>query len=1316
MKKILVMLLVLSAAVLLFPNSLKTLVPSMDEQSTFIALTFTSTISEFDYEFEANPSKTIYSLTLHGVKGKNMDLPLRAGPVEGLWTRDLGDRYTISVALLVPAKKEPDILVQENSITLRFWRSNIKVTVDRFSTFGMKLGSAIAYLMSDEILDLSYVITPSVKDLQLNIGFTATYPEDVIRNIFISLGDEISYAYFTDGTLYIGTPDEVKKVVNAFWKIYTGVDIEQGVDLETLRAALPVSAFLEYIPNESTILAFGDLETHMLISRLLTSAYVKAEYVVEESLKELFNNFLDIAQKVNDALFDGKISITSVPELNRFVLAGDKRNVERLKEYLDNYAGTKKSEAEKSMLKELTVTLPENFRIVEDVLTKDNAIAIKTSETATSTQLPAGTVSLVDSIVELLKGYIPEELIHVDRTFETLGKVTFRIPEAYIELLKEIVSDISIKAQSIGYRIIQAKYIDPLIVEHVQNLTSVKIEVLGERGGYIIKGIKRNIDVAEYLISEFSGGTPDNVEGKFIQLKSSKDFDVVQSFLQKAFQKKGFDPEDYAVESIAGRLVYIEAPSAVLKSVLEELGRYERELFSDALEEFIELPVSVYEGGIDQLLDAMFKEQVDYTYINSAELLIVRGSKEDIDRVKGFISKIRPGIEGRLKASETTGQRTSVFISAIPGWDVEKFKTYFQDFLGEEVFSSVKVITADAGYYVIATRNVTESITDEVKRLREIESPYYSTVENIPPVQELIGLFDNLGISVNILPVENKYIIVGSRDNVLKAQSLLNQIQSGYAKTSSATQTAQQSMLYEFVDISEDSISDFQSILNKLGISVELVKSPTGILAIGFPDALDRARSTINDISRRHIEEKDKVSERYAVLHKIPGVDLEALKSLVLSFSYNISLVPVADSIVAIGTEDDIKAFLSLYQELSSTDKSFAFVEKKLSFQEIQNIIDTFELQLKLLEVPGNFVVYGEPSSINTLMRLVDRVTSEAPATEITTAESTPATSVIKEARVITSPVSASVLSEIIKELGLDISLHEADSGLVATGEASQLEKLQSLLNSLKGLPEIPESKYALIPPSSQYSAEQLEEQLRSLQLNVSVFDSYPFGLILIGPAYDVDRAVQFVDYLKRYEKTRTEIYELPPSVTYENVETLLESTGFNLTLSSVGNAIVITGKEEDVAIALSLLSNLAKKIEKTGFTYKLLSIPLGISVVELEKTLNKLGYDVSLMDFAGSIVVLGTPESVNGAEKFIDYITPEDTSAATATEEPRGHSFVELPAGYSAEDLQTILRKIGINVDVVVVGDTGVMVGTASELGRGQEVLETLKKLKAKP
>ncbi|AKI97925.1 hypothetical protein [Kosmotoga pacifica] len=1305
MKKHVVILLVLISVVFTFPNSLKTLVPSMDELSTIITLTFTGNVSEFDYELQSNPSKTIYTLTLNGIEGKDMDLPLRAGTVEGLWTRDLGDRYSVNVALLIPAKKEPDIIVKEKSIILRFWRSNVKVSIDKFSTFGMKLGSALTYLMSSEILDLSYVVTPSVRDLQLNVGFTSIYPEDILRNILISLGSEVSYAYFTDGTLYVGTPEEVKKVVNAFWKTYTGVDIGQEVDgqnqLELLRKALPINAFLEYIPNESIVLAFGDLETHMMISKLLTSAYVRTEYIIETTLQDSYDSFLNIAQKVNSALFDNKITITSVPELYRLVLSGNKRDVERLKEYLDNYAATLKSEAEKSRLKVVTVNLPENFGIVEDVLSTGRGT----------------TVTLVDLIVELLKGYIPEEKIEVDRTFESLGKVTFKIPETYAELLKEVVSDISIKSQNIGYRIIKTKYIDPQIIEHVQKLASVEIEALGEKGGYIIKGVKRNIDVAEYLISDFSGGSTQNIEGKFIQLKDPEGFDAVKSFLEKFFQKNGLNSEDYTVESVAGRLIYIEAPSNVLISALQELGRYEKQLFDEAVEEFVELPHLVYEGGIGDLLDAMFKGQLDYIYVPSVELLIIRGSKENVARIKDFIEKMRPGIESKLKASKATGERKSVFISKIPGWDVEKFKSYFEQFLGSDVFSTLKVIEADAGYYIIAESNVTESIKDEVERLKEIESPYYTTVEDLPPVQELLSLFESLGINVNIMPVDNRYIIVGTRDNVLRAQQMLKQIQSGYEKTGVATQTEEEGMLYEFVDIPEDTLDDFQSILDKLGISVELIKSPTGVLVIGYSDAVDRALETIDKILQRRAEEQDRAIEKgYAVLRKVSGVDLDALKTLVSSFSYNISLVPAADNIVVVGPERDIEEFLKLYQELSSAEKSFAFVEKSLSREEIQSIINTLELQLKLLETTNKFIVYGDPVSISTLQRLIENVTAEsAISTEtVITVEGTPVTPVMKEARVIESPVSAQTLSTITKELGLEISLHETDRGLVATGTPSQLDRFEELLDSLTGLPEFPESRFVLVPSPLPFSAEKLEEQFKSLQLQVKVFDSAPFGYILIGPAADIKSATQFVEYLKKQGQTRTEIYELPPAVTYESVESLLKATGFNLTLSEVGNSVVITGKDEDVSLALSLLSGFAEKAQRGGFTYKLVSKPSGISTDELKTALKSIGYNVNLLDFAGLVVLIGTPEEVKNSEEFIKYISPEPSMAAT--EEEKSYEIVGIPEGFSVTDVQTIVRKIGIEVEIVSAGEATLLVGSSEAIADAKGIIATLSSLGRKP
>jgi len=200
----------------------------MDAESVTVTLIFKDNVT--DYNIQSNPSRTIYSLAINGVSGRDMNLPLRMGPVEGLWTRQDPKRLSVNVALLIPAIDDPEVTIMENVVTLRFFRSNINVNIEKFTTYGMTLSTAMTYLFSEEMLDLSYIISPSVRNEQVVVGFSLAMPEDILRNILTSLGDRVAYSYLTDGTFYLGSPEEVQDLVNAFWKTYIGVDfnIEGG--------------------------------------------------------------------------------------------------------------------------------------------------------------------------------------------------------------------------------------------------------------------------------------------------------------------------------------------------------------------------------------------------------------------------------------------------------------------------------------------------------------------------------------------------------------------------------------------------------------------------------------------------------------------------------------------------------------------------------------------------------------------------------------------------------------------------------------------------------------------------------------------------------------------------------------------------------------------------------------------------------------------------------------------------------------------------------------------------------------------------------
>ncbi len=311
-------------------TALVSISPVLEDDSVTITITLDATVDQ-EISLKPNPSKTVFSLTLEGVKGKNMDLPLRLGPVEGLWTRDLGDRFFVSFALLIPATEGPEVSVEGNQVKIRVLRATPDIDIDSFRMYGTTLEQAISFIFGLEILDRSYVVSPSVRNIQVIVGFTTSLAEDILRNILISLGDKVAYAYLTDGTFYLGTQEEVRSIVNSFWRTYIGVDIfEDDADrrqqLERLRKELPAESFVEYLPNESVVLAFGDLSTHMIISSMLAISHRTIEFDIPEELVSkspgVLTEFFELAEEVNRIVVGSSIELNLLPQFNRMILSG----------------------------------------------------------------------------------------------------------------------------------------------------------------------------------------------------------------------------------------------------------------------------------------------------------------------------------------------------------------------------------------------------------------------------------------------------------------------------------------------------------------------------------------------------------------------------------------------------------------------------------------------------------------------------------------------------------------------------------------------------------------------------------------------------------------------------------------------------------------------------------------------------------------------------------------------------------------------------------------------------------------------------------
>lgn len=1315
-------------SVLIHANQLKSLVPTLDDRSVTITMTFSSTLSELDYDIQSNPSKTVYSLTLYGVSGKNMNLPLRVGPVEGLWTRDLGDKMSVNVALLIPANKEPEVLLKNNTLILRFWRSAIEVSVDRFSTYSMNLETVLTYLFSDEVLNLSHVITEKVSNLPVTVGFTSSHPEDILRNILVSLGSHIAYAYLTDGTFYIGTPEEVKDVVNRFWKTYIGVDIKIGEDgqnqLEAIRKALPVEAFLEYIPNESTLLAFGDLETHLLLSNLLTSSYIKKEYNVEPSRlpsgERSLEYFYKIASEVNNFLCDGSVKIDSLAEFNKLILAGSAKDVNIIISYLDSYKQSLQKDLEQSKPKVLTVKLPDNFKIVEDVINHGRVESIvpktetpETTETTATGQSGIARITLAGIIESLLSNYIPEGQLQVDRTFESLGKITLTFPEAMTGIVNEILRDITLRSQSIGYRILRnIASIDTEIIMQIENLTGVIIESLGENNGYIIKGEKNKLDVAEYLISQFTEASRGKTAHRFIDIKSPDSFDSVKNFLEHFFATEGLNPEQYTIDAITEKLVFISAPEEALERALKELGKYEKVFFPDIEERFIEIPEDVYEGGIKDLISTLYTEKIDYTYIPSVGILIARGNRNDLTSLQNLIDQMTPKIESHLglKTPSTEERKISKLIKSLPGWDEEKFSTYLESYLGEEGYNRIKIIPTIGGYLVIGNESTVKIVEDEIERLRELENPYYVIVERLPRIEQFNDLLLRMGITVEIFPVNSKYILAGTRDNVLQARNLINQIEMGIpAETTDGTTTS--TIVFSFIDIPEDSVEAIQTIVTKLGINVEIIQSPTGPLLIGTSNEVKRATEVIESVLSKRREEVEKtVRKGYAILPKLANLDLETVKTIASSFAYNLNIIEAAGTIIVIGTQKDVEDFILVYRELENDGKGkLLTLDKKVPYSELENVIKTLELSVSIVETQHKIIVFGNPDDVAAIQCVVSELTPE---------EAEPAaTNVLppkKDIAVLTNVnVETDKLSALLNDMSINVKLYSFTNGLAVIGYPEEIQKTKEIVQHLSRLPSLKTSVYKYVETTEPMNQEFLKTAAASLNLRVTFLLVKENGIIVVGSQEDVESMIGFIDGLLSQIKEEEFSYALvrKPGVDVTNLGRIFEGLGLNITVHELPDSLVLIGSRADLQKAQSFLEQMQtssqESIESTETSYSLITIPEGFTATDIQTILRKIGVNIEIVPAGAAALLVGEENTITNARAIISTLSALGKKPAELVE--YSYKVFKRPGQIALTTLQELLASVGLDVKAIEIGNSLVFIGTNANISKAVELLNSL-------
>ncbi len=274
-------------------------------------------------------------------------------------------------------------------------------------------------------------------------------------------------------------------------------------------------------------------------------------------------------------------------------------------------------------------------------------------------------------LVNLLNMYADDDIVDVDRSFESFGRLVFRAPAFLEDVVRELERDISELSSRVSYALLKsAVVLDEALVREIEAVSGAKIDFVGERNGYIIKGEKARITMAESLLERFTGVPLSDLSSQFVELTSEARTETVADFLGGFLEAKGLSTQEFRVDIVSDRLIHLVAPLDSIEEAMINLETYETHFFTDRIEKLIEIPYEFYAAGIEQILSALYSDTLEHTFIPTLGLLIVQAPTETVESVEELISDLTPRIRDRvsLEAQLEEERRVSRLVKRIPGW------------------------------------------------------------------------------------------------------------------------------------------------------------------------------------------------------------------------------------------------------------------------------------------------------------------------------------------------------------------------------------------------------------------------------------------------------------------------------------------------------------------------------------------------------------------------------------------------------------------------------------------------------------------------
>ncbi|PLV57632.1 type II secretion system protein GspD [Thermotoga sp. SG1] len=317
MKKVLFGLFLLIVGAL-FSAELVGVLPRIEEDQVLIEIQISSPVE--DISAEMNSSRTVFSVFLKGIQMKisRFMVPVGVGPVEGVRVVNVGNGVMVSASLLVPFPGSYEL--EGNRVIMKFQRSKERIDV---SFENMLFEDMVKYLA--ERLNLNVIVSESVKNATTSLKLNNVTPEDALRDLLVTFG-EVAYAYFPDGTMFIGKYEEVSGRFQRFWGIYK---VKDQTVADRIKSLISQEAMIDYLPSKSVLFVYGTSEEHDLVASLLSVSpplqQKEVSFSVETSkVEELLSALKSVYQ------FEYHL----LKPVSRVILVGDSETIAKVERYL----------------------------------------------------------------------------------------------------------------------------------------------------------------------------------------------------------------------------------------------------------------------------------------------------------------------------------------------------------------------------------------------------------------------------------------------------------------------------------------------------------------------------------------------------------------------------------------------------------------------------------------------------------------------------------------------------------------------------------------------------------------------------------------------------------------------------------------------------------------------------------------------------------------------------------------------------------------------------------------------------------------------